>query len=162
MQNGLRSILSILAMAVLCIQTQTALADTVEITVNPKARYQTMAGWEVTARAMELGKQYNHFDPEWHNFSGAMFDTLVNEIGVNRIRLSLRSGFENTTDFWSQFVKGEISYEDFKANFYNKVNDNNDPNATNSKGFQFSRGKIRFCCRKFQLYPAVFLKYQTM
>jgi O-glycosyl hydrolase len=139
MQNGLRSILSILAMAVLCIQTQTALADTVEITVNPKARYQTMSGWEVTARAMELGKQYNHFDPEWHNFSDAMFDTLVNEIGVNRIRLSLRSGFENTTDFWSQFVKGEISYEDFKANFYNKVNDNNDPNATNSKGFQFSQ-----------------------
>ena len=36
---------------------------------------------------------------------------MVNEIGVNRIRLSLESGFENTIDYWSLFASDQISYK---------------------------------------------------
>lgn len=139
MRNRLHLFLSIFAAIFLCAQTQAALAGSVEITVNPNARYQTMSGWEVTARAMELEKQDNRFSPDWHKYSDAMFDTLVNEVGVNRIRLSLRSGFENTTDYWSQFASGQISYEEMKESYYLKVNDNSDPNTTNFKGLQFSQ-----------------------
>jgi len=111
MRNRLYLFLAALAIATLCTPPQVASAKTVEITVDAKKRYQTMSGWEITARGLELDKLGNRFSPEWHDHSDAVFDTMVNEIGVNRIRLSLRSRFENTIDYWSLFASDQISYK---------------------------------------------------
>lgn len=130
--------LSALLLAVLLAPGAAPLAEAAEVRVDPAKRYQTMTGWEVTARVTETDKKNNRFNPAWHAHSDAIFDTLVNEIGVNRLRLEIRSGMENTADFWSQFVSGALPYEEYRKTYYLKINDNSDPNKINPAGFHFS------------------------
>jgi len=63
---------------------------------------------------------------------------VVNEAGINRIRLEVRSGAENDTDFWSLWQAGAISNTRWRQVRYATVNDNPDPNTINLAGFHFS------------------------
>jgi hypothetical protein len=96
-----------------------------------------MTGWEVTVYVTQFGKAQNRFDPTWHQFQDQILDTLVNDIGVNRVRLELRSNAENSTPYWAQFESGAISQKDLQRHFYHKVNDNNDPFSADPAGFHF-------------------------
>ena len=108
------------------------------ITVDANQKYQTMRGWEVTARAWETNKRLNGFDPSWESDSDEIFDLMANELGINRIRIEIKSGVENPVDYWALFRDGKITYRDYAKRYYEKINDNDDPFVANPSGFQFS------------------------
>lgn len=111
---------------------------TAQITVKPAQTYQTMSGWEVTPRFWEMNKAENRYDNSWQPHRDLILDRLVNELGINRIRLEYRSGYENPVDYWSQFVQGKLSYRDLGQHWYQAINDNADPRIANAAGFQFA------------------------
>ncbi len=108
------------------------------IWVDPGQSYQTINGWEVTARMWEYDKAGDRYTSDWEQDSEEIFDRLINELGINRIRIEIRSGAENPVDYWQQFEAGEIGYLEVKRHFYEKVNDNDDPEIADPGGFQFS------------------------
>ena len=128
---------TMMALAALLLLPAASATQPVEVTVDPSKRFQTMSGWEVTVYVTQFDKKGNRFDPTWHQFEDQIMDALVNDIGVNRLRLEVRSNAENTTSYWAQFERGEISQKEMQRRFYHKVNDNDDPFATDPAGFQF-------------------------
>ena len=111
--------------------TNNAFAQT--ITLNPSITYQKMTGWEMVAQA---GQDSSSAFP---NYQDQLFDKAVNEAGINRLRLEIKSGSENTADFWSQYLAGTITYANYRCYRYSTVNDNNDPFNINWSGFQFAQ-----------------------
>lgn len=83
------------------------------ITVDPDRRYQTMQGWEGT---MYIG------DPQSESlvssYQDELFDRVVGELGLDRIRLSIRSGAQNTVDWFGLWQKNQIPYEEWRARRY--------------------------------------------
>ena len=98
--------------------TPWAVADT--ITINGATRYQTMRGWEAHARAWQVDKLRNAYDPTWQVQAPAIAARMVNELGINRIQVPLRSGWQNPVDYWAQFHAGALSYTDWKSHNYEK------------------------------------------
>lgn len=135
-QSRLKAVCVGLAGALLCWATAAHAFDAT-VVVDTGTRYQIMTGWEVTARNWEYNKVEDRFDPAWEAYSGSIFSALVDEGGINRIRLALKSGFENPHDYWRDFASGRIGYREYKAKFYEKINDNADPESANPEGFQF-------------------------
>lgn len=101
------------------------------VTIDPASRFQTMAGWECVVFSSQD-------DPAFPNFSGELFDRVINEAGIDRLRLEVRSGAENSTDYFAQYQAGQIEYAIWRANRYATVNDNADPNVIDPAGFHFS------------------------
>ena len=138
MQKILKKFIAFLA---ICGATGTALAQDATITIDASKRFQIMSGWEVVARGWEYDKDGNRFDGDWFRDTAlhdTIMDALIDDAGINRVRIELRTGAENPVDYWSMFEKGEISYEEMKRHFYHKVQDNSDPRAADPGGFQFS------------------------
>ena len=115
---------------VLCLGAPTAFAQT--ITLNPSQTYQTINGWEATSEAGQM--ECSTFD----RYKDEMMSRLVNELGINRIRLEIRSGVEHSTNFTEQFFNGQISLNDWKMRRYDTVNDNGNPYVINPDGFHFN------------------------
>jgi hypothetical protein len=108
------------------------------ISLDPGTLLQTMRGWEATA-------------PPFRFTTDAFMQQVV-DAGVNRVRLEVFAGSENTVDYYAawQATLGGVQTEDpipgssvqadaYLANMYRTVNDNSDPNSINPAGFQFSR-----------------------
>jgi O-glycosyl hydrolase len=112
--------------------------DPVEVTVDPATTHQVMKGWEATARMWEVDKAGDRYDASWLALSDQIFDRLVNELGINRVRLEIKSGAENPVDYWAKFESGAIGYKEFRRHYYEKINDDPDPNHVNPAGIQFS------------------------
>lgn len=108
------------------------------ISINPNKTYQTMTGWETTPRGWELDKNKDSYDPTWLAHKAAILDRLVNDLGINRVRLEIKSGMENPVDYWTPFINQQLSYTDMKAHWHEKLNDNGDPHSANLGGFQFA------------------------
>lgn len=102
------------------------------ITVDDTIAYQTLSGWEATAIAGQVDAS-----DAFANFEDDLFDMAV-EDGINRVRLEVRAGAENTVDYWTQWRNGEIPYDTWRANRYATVNDNDHPLSLDLSGFQFS------------------------
>ncbi|MBN1672561.1 MAG: SBBP repeat-containing protein [Kiritimatiellae bacterium] len=102
------------------------------VTVDSSATYQTLNGWEATAFIAEPS------DPAFPNFKNTVYDLLVDELGINRLRLEIRSGVENANDNWSDYQAGVIDYATWRSRRYATVNDNSDPDSINWAGFHFS------------------------
>ena len=103
------------------------------IKINPTQKFQKMSGWEATAQSGE------HSSKAFDNYSRELFDKAVNDLGINRLRLEIRSGFENPVDYFSQWQSGQITDGEFYAKRHEIINDNDDPYVINPKGFQFSQ-----------------------
>jgi hypothetical protein len=101
------------------------------IALDATTTYQTISGWEATAEA----GQNNPYFPK---FKDALFDQAVNDLGINRIRLEIRSGAENVRDYWSEHRRNQTDYQTWRCVRYSTVNDNDDPLDINWDGFQFS------------------------
>ena len=104
------------------------------IIVDPSRTFQpiqTITGWEATAFADQDSLTF----PAYRD---RLFDLLVNDLGITRLRLPIRSGAENAQDFWTAQRDGAIPYELWRCARYSTVNDNSDPYAINAAGFQFS------------------------
>lgn len=113
------------------------------VTVAPAHTFQTMEAWEVTPKMWDFDKQNNRFDGDWLPIRDQILTRMIADGGINRIRLELRSGAENPVDYWPAFRAGKLSYTDFKAHFYEKINDNADPHVLDPKGIQFSEFDFR-------------------
>ena len=90
------------------------------VVVNTGVTYQTMAGWEVHARAWEQDKVNNNFDPTARTYAPVVAAKLVNELGINRLQLPVRSGWMNNVDYWTRFVNRQISYTELGSHWYEK------------------------------------------
>ena len=101
------------------------------ISVDPSVVHQTIVGWEATAQA---GQE----EPTFSFFKDELFDRAVNELGLNRLRLQVRSGIENGTDWKEAFRSGQIDRNTWRCARYATENDNDDPFDIEWTGFQFS------------------------
>ncbi|NWG91936.1 MAG: hypothetical protein HXY21_05440 [Parvularculaceae bacterium] len=115
-----------------------AAADDKRVIVDPSRTHQTMSGWEATPRLWEMDKENDRYDGSWLVHREEIARALVEDAGVNRIRLEIASGAENPVDYWSKFVAGEIGYKRYKDHLYEKINDNGDARALNPAGVQFA------------------------
>ena len=102
------------------------------VTINPQKSFQTISGWEVTADLAE-----NPANPEWSAYRETLMDKAVFDIGINRIRLEVRSGAETRSDVITRFIRGEMSFDRWKGMRYDAENDNDDPFTINAAGFNF-------------------------
>lgn len=102
------------------------------ITVDPSTRFQTMTGWEATAQA---GQGIIASYPAYRDH---LLDLAVNKLGINRLRVEVRSGSENPVDNWTLMQTGAESAADWRCQRYATVNDNADPMVINPAGFHFS------------------------
>ncbi len=96
-------------------------------------QFQTMTGWEALA---EIG--HVECDPAaYQSYKSALLDRAANEVGINRIRVGLRNGFENPTDYFVPFRAGQLTFNQWKVYWFQVVNDNNDPMVMNPAGFNW-------------------------
>lgn len=106
--------------------------STATITLTPGTPLQVMRGWEVTHSGMFLA----NFSTWKDNLTQAGVD-----YGLNRVRLEVRSGAENTTDYYAAWIAaghpggGDSGPGDaWRAHRYETINDNSDPNDANLSG----------------------------
>jgi hypothetical protein len=104
------------------------------IDVNPAVRYQTMTGW--------MGQAQNGWfdcDPTaFAAYRNALHDRVINELGVERVLIPLRSGMENTRDYHQEFAAGLIDRATYDFSWFVPINDNADPFVTDPSRFQWS------------------------
>jgi hypothetical protein len=104
------------------------------VDVYPTATYQTMRGWEGSTQIGQVECNQTSF-PLYHD---ELIDRIVNELGVNRVRLVIRSGSENPTDFFTQaWITHTILPATYMTKRYEIINDNSDPHSANLAGFHF-------------------------
>jgi hypothetical protein len=111
-------------------------AEDAVLSVDPSTVYQTMRGWEAVAQA---DQNYNRAFPA---YAPLVFDKVV-ELGLNRLRLEVRAGSENSTDSWAALAAAGFpstgpNYTRWRATRYETINDNADPFDLNPGGFHFS------------------------
>ncbi len=105
------------------------------VTVDTSIQHQRITGWEAMGWMANFDTpwQIAHLD-DWN-------DSVANacaDIGINRIRLEVRSGAENPIDYFTQYITGQISRTAWKAQWYNSINDNGNSAIVNDTGFHFS------------------------
>jgi len=105
-------------------------ATGVVINVDPGVEYQRMTGWEAVTQIGELECDHNAF----LLYRGPLLDAAVNDLGLNRVRLQLRSGLENNVDWFAQYQAGQIDRATWRTHWFQTVNDNADPNVLNPSG----------------------------
>lgn len=109
-----------------------------DIEIDSSKQFQTLSGWEVSIRGWEQDKIRDRYDDTWRQESDEIARVLVEDAGVNRVRLEVRSNTENPTDYWARFVNGEETYLSWHNHNYEKHNDNADPFVADPSGFQWS------------------------
>lgn len=104
------------------------------INVDSTRRLQRIVGgWSAAAQICHLEC------PEiFPNFADRVAPVAVDELGLTRLRVEVRSGFENPRDFGRDFVQGAIPFSTWKDHFYEIVNDNGDAFTIDPTGFQFT------------------------
>ncbi len=107
-------------------------AGAVVITLDPAQRFQVISGWEATA---ELSDTPAAPAPPSR---AALLDAVVEEIGINRVRLEIRAGAEGRDGAARRFIAGTLPYARYKQRFYMAENDNADPQVIDWSGFDFS------------------------
>lgn len=102
-------------------------AQTVTLDLNKS--YQTIGHWENGAYLPTGLEEYIIDD---------LVDLTVDSLGINRLRLEIRTGSENTIDYYQQYQDSLIEYETWRSNRYSTVNDDDDPQNINWDGFYFT------------------------
>lgn len=108
-----------------------AQGPTTLIRLDSTITYQTMTGWEATAWARDplprdtITNQSNA-NPAFPFYAPTLFDQAVNDLGLNRVRLELGPSLENTVDYFTEYLTGQIPFSDYLPEL-NPVNDDGDP-----------------------------------
>ena len=141
--SGQGSVTALAAGNALVIATAGALSDTATITVSAVAgpvvavtlgaTSQTWHGWEAHAQSGQVDAKTT-----FAQYQGPLLDSVANDLGITRVRLEVRYGAESPTDFFSQWLNGQITEAAWKPTRYASVNDDGDPNHINPAGFQWS------------------------
>lgn len=120
------------ALATAAMLTPSVLAQSA-ITIDPGKTYQTITGWEATAWLGQWGKRSRYKD-----YRDELIHKAVNELGLTRLRVSVRSGFERPEDDFALFQSGDIDARTWGGRRYRPVNDNDDPHVANPEGFHWT------------------------
>lgn len=126
------TVVAVLIVAYFGIMPRTSAPQAVTISLDSGTQYQTINGWEAVAQAGQLECQ------GFSKYKNEVYDRAVNELGINRLRLEIKSGTENPVDYFSQYMNGQIDRSEWKTHWHDAVNDNGNPNAIDPNGFQFS------------------------
>lgn len=110
-------------------------AEPIEVVVDTKRTFQTMSGWELNS---EIADVESGRDLALPDYAGPLLDLAVDQVGVNRLRVEVRSGAENTDANWRRFAAREIDAKAWRPLRYATVNDNQDPELIDWAGFDFS------------------------
>ena len=105
------------------------------ISLDASQRYQTIDGWEGVSNQLVAPTVRDSVLP----YLPELIDLAVNDVGINRLRVGVWSGIEDTLDRFNQVIDGTLSYDDFKQWRYYKINDNDDPFVADPKGFQMGQ-----------------------
>ncbi|MCI0634405.1 MAG: hypothetical protein L0206_10905, partial [Actinobacteria bacterium] len=103
------------------------------IAFDPATTYQTIDGWEATVDMGELLASYQQFDDE-------VIRRIVDDVGVNRLRLEIRAGAEHTNanwKLWRESADPDQTYPTWRGSRYATVDDNGDPDVIDWDGFHF-------------------------
>lgn len=101
------------------------------ITLDTLVRFQTISGWEASA-------QNGHDSPGFAGWRESVLDSAA-AIGLTRLRIEVNSGTENSIDYWSEWMAGRITRDEWRAKRYTPTNDNADPLTANPAGFHFAK-----------------------
>ena len=111
-------------------------ARQVEITLHPETRLQKSTGWEVTTEIADVANADESRALPYYR--DGLIALAVDRVGINRVRLEVRSGAENTDQNWRRIASGAISYEQWRPLRYATRNDNADPQVIDWAGFDFA------------------------
>ncbi len=109
------------------------------VDVIPSQAFQTLTGWEAQ---MDAG-HFRRVSPttgcggSFPVYGPTLLDRVVNEMGINRVRLELRSGTENPVNYLAQAISGQIDGPTWSSTWFQAVNDNADPFSADPRGFQW-------------------------
>lgn len=102
-----------------------------DIVLAPATKYQVITGWEAHNQS---GQEF----PSFSSYKNQLFDLAVNDLGLTRIRLEVRSSAEHTRDIWLEYRNGTLDEASYRCLRYSTVNDNSDPAVLAPAGFHFS------------------------
>ena len=101
------------------------------VAVDTTRRFQRIVGWEAVAQAaQEL--------PEYPRFRDTLMALAADELGLNRIRLEVRSGMESRRDYEAERATNPDVAKVWACVRYATENDNTDPLVIDTGGFKFS------------------------
>lgn len=103
------------------------------ITVRASERLQVMQGWEAL-----IGGTPECNQRAWNGVRERVLDLAAFDLGLNRVRLPLRSGYEDSTDYFVRYMRGEMTFDQWKSTWFRPVNDDQDPRHVRVGGFQWS------------------------
>ena len=101
------------------------------VTIDQGVRQQIISGWEATASIDERAGDISLADAR------TMVNAAVNQAGINRLRLEVRSGVEGPSGGYAAFSAGG-SEAVWAARRYVVTNDNGDPAVLNAAGFDWA------------------------
>jgi len=99
--------------------------------LDSTTRLQIMTGWTGVAGA---GQNQRPFDA----YADTLPGLVVDDLGLNRLQISIRAGMETDIDRFPLFLHREMPYREWRCFRYRTVNDNDDPFVINPDGFKFA------------------------
>ncbi len=134
--NGLSAAAVLLAVAMPGCERQPSRASRAAIVeISPAVTFQKISGWEAAAQLGEVDCNPGAY----RRYRDEVVDRAVNELGLTRLRLDLRSGLESDTDTWPAFLSRSLSYPQWRDTWFVPRNDNADPFDADPAGFQWGR-----------------------
>ncbi len=114
-----------------CLQFSTA---TAVVTLDDTVHYQTMKGWE----AAVLPTVRDDYLDDLPGFP-SLFAQAAGDLNITRIRVDVFSGTEGRPGWGASYLNGALSEHDMvKGAAYDIINDNDDPNVADLRGFEFT------------------------
>ena len=120
------------------------------IIINPNTTFQTITGWEASHGVGQDEPSYSTFKNHF-NDPGGLFDQAV-ELGITRLRVVVKSGAENSHDYWADYRDAgfplgstcadpedyaRCPYKRWRCHRYAMVDDNTSTDVINWNGFHF-------------------------
>ncbi len=102
----------------------------VTVVVKTDQRFQSIDAWEATAGSPWESREFDRYVEELIRKSVAL--------GINRLRLEVRSGVENAIDHFARMRSGALPFREYRKQWYANTNDDDDPHHINWKGFHFT------------------------
>lgn len=117
-----------------CVESPAAIPAPV-ISLDTTRVFQRIVGWEATAQLGEVD-----CNPEaFRRYHTGVVRRAVNELGLTRLRVELRSGAESRTDTWPLFRGGKLTYAEWRGTWMVATNDNDDPHLADPDGFHWGK-----------------------
>lgn len=111
-----------------------ARAATAVVTLDDTVHYQTMKGWE----AAVLPTVRDDYEQDLPGFPN-LFAQAARDLNITRVRIDVFSGTEGRPGWGASYLSGAIRESELVKNYaYDIINDNDDPNVADLRGFDFA------------------------